>query len=593
MAEVPEAQPAADAAALAATDADEDAAPATSAEPSARAPEVLAADQPEPTENGHQAAEKIEAYSDDARELEHKRESAATPEEQKEAGSSREKRHSERSDRDSERRKDKESSRSRDKERGRDKERSKDDSRDKDGGRDRRHRSKERDRERDTDRSRGKDRDRSDRDKDDRGHRSSSRRDKERDRSRDRSRRHRSRSRSAKRRSRSRDRSHRRSRRSPSRSRSRSRHRSSRRRSRSASVEYGGYVPRKRQEIPRARPEPAPGFQPPKTTAFWLHQGVGRECAGGYSTSYTDPYAALRSSGGATTPQEIARQMQEQQLKARQLVLQQQAASAVAAASKTQREVYVGNLVSGLVTEEALRQLFNSTMQAAFPDKQIAGLDPVVNVSMHSEGRYAFVELRSPDMASAALQLSNQVQLLGQPISVGRPSGYVDPSKAQQAALAAQAALEAFQSGDTNAAAQALNEQGISVPGFSPPPGTVTAAEAADGAVPSPVPTRCLSVTGMVTADVLVDDAEYQEVILDLQEECGKYGMVESVKVPRPALPAQAPALFGTSNFGKGFVKFADEVGAQQAKNAIHGRLFAGETVQVIFVAPEFFEALV
>ena len=110
-------------------------------------------------------------------------------------------------------------------------------------------------------------------------------------------------------------------------------------------------------------------------------------------------------------------------------------------------QVYVGNLVSGLVTEEALRQLFNSTMQAAFPDKQIAGLDPVVNVSMHSEGRYAFVELRSPDMASAALQLSNQVQLLGQPISVGRPSGYVDPSKAQQAALAAQAALEAFQVG--------------------------------------------------------------------------------------------------------------------------------------------------
>ncbi len=35
-----------------------------------------------------------------------------------------------------------------------------------------------------------------------------------------------------------------------------------------------------------------------------LNPGVGRECAGGYSTSYTDPYAALRSSGGATTPEE-------------------------------------------------------------------------------------------------------------------------------------------------------------------------------------------------------------------------------------------------------------------------------------------------
>ena len=66
--------------------------------------------------------------------------------------------------------------------------------------------------------------------------------------------------------------------------------------------------------------------------------------------------------------------MQEQQLKARQLVLTQQAASAVAAASKTQREVYVGNLTAGMVTADTLRQLFNSTMAAAFPDMAEAGV---------------------------------------------------------------------------------------------------------------------------------------------------------------------------------------------------------------------------
>ena len=101
--------------------------------------------------------------------------------------------------------------------------------------------------------------------------------------------------------------------------------------------------------------------------------------------------------------------------------------------------------MQGLVTEEALRQLFNSTMKAAFPEQQIPGADPVVSVSMHSEGRYAFVELRTPDMASAALQLSGQVQLLGQSISVGRPSGYVDPSAAQMAAAQAATALQAFE----------------------------------------------------------------------------------------------------------------------------------------------------
>jgi hypothetical protein len=72
-------------------------------------------------------------------------------------------------------------------------------------------------------------------------------------------------------------------------------------------------------------------------------------------------------------------------------------------------QVYVGNLVAGLVTEDALRQLFNSTMAAAFPGSMMPGLDAVVSVSLHSEGRYAFVELRTPEMATAALQLSNQV----------------------------------------------------------------------------------------------------------------------------------------------------------------------------------------
>jgi splicing factor U2AF subunit len=68
--------------------------------------------------------------------------------------------------------------------------------------------------------------------------------------------------------------------------------------------------------------------------------------------------------------------------------------------------------MAGLVTEDALRQLFNSTMRAAFPAQCPPGMEPVVSVSLHSEGRYAFVELRTPEMASAALQLSNQVGAL-------------------------------------------------------------------------------------------------------------------------------------------------------------------------------------
>ena len=66
---VPEAQLTAGIAAMAATDAEGDAAPTASAEPSARPAEDLAADQPEATENGHQATRKVEASSEDARYL--------------------------------------------------------------------------------------------------------------------------------------------------------------------------------------------------------------------------------------------------------------------------------------------------------------------------------------------------------------------------------------------------------------------------------------------------------------------------------------------------------------------------------------------
>lgn len=55
-------------------------------------------------------------------------------------------------------------------------------------------------------------------------------------------------------------------------------------------------------------------------------------------------------------PASALRQWQEQQLRSRLLVLQQQAASAVAAASKVQRETYIGNLTPGAINDMMLRQ---------------------------------------------------------------------------------------------------------------------------------------------------------------------------------------------------------------------------------------------
>lgn len=53
-------------------------------------------------------------------------------------------------------------------------------------------------------------------------------------------------------------------------------------------------------------------------------------------------------------------------------------------------------------------------------------------VSIHSDGRYGFVEFRSPEYATAALQLNGQINLMGQALSIGRPASYVDPNKVRQ-----------------------------------------------------------------------------------------------------------------------------------------------------------------
>lgn len=83
-----------------------------------------------------------------------------------------------------------------------------------------------------------------------------------------------------------------------------------------------------------------------------------------------DPFAAVRAKNKAQglnilSHEEVERAKLEQQAKARQMVLQQQAISTAAAASKTQREVYIGNLQQVLCLcrhNSPLSQLFFETI---------------------------------------------------------------------------------------------------------------------------------------------------------------------------------------------------------------------------------------
>ncbi|MEW5312395.1 MAG: hypothetical protein WDW38_004034 [Sanguina aurantia] len=177
------------------------------------------------------------------------------------------------------------------------------------------------------------------------------------------------------------------------RSRSRSRDRSSRRRSRTRSRS------RERSHRPVAAQAPAPAMA-------------------------MDPNPQL------TAMQTMAAIQQQQQLQrqllAQQLLLQNSAASGQTAlqANRKQREVYVGNLAIGSVTADMLKELFNAVLAQMVQDP--ISNPPVMETKLDASGRFGFVELRTIELADAAVQL-DKLELCGRPMNVGRPKGYAEP----------------------------------------------------------------------------------------------------------------------------------------------------------------------
>lgn len=285
----------------------------------------------------------------------------------------------------------------------------------------------------------------------------------------------------------------------------------------------------------------------------------------------------------------------ERQKKAQQWVLQQQAASIMAVqgqsdvplgGNKKNREIYVGNLLVGVVQADTLRQLFDSALAAAFPNAH--GGKPVVNVQMASDFKYAFVELQTEEMASAAIQL-NGMELCNRPLNIARPSGWVDPRTAANVAAQAAAAMEKLEQGSgpvTNAIATPTLMSEAAV-GAAP----VAAPAVPGSATEEPPLSEVVCLLNLVTEAELTDDEEYKEVCQDLEEECAKCGRVVAMKIPRAPAPGVAlPADFDVSNVGKVFVRFSTPDEARAAIELMQGRMFDGRRVGATSIALEEFE---
>eukprot|EP00854_Cymbomonas_tetramitiformis_P012917 gene12917-15266_t len=98
--------------------------------------------------------------------------------------------------------------------------------------------------------------------------------------------------------------------------------------------------------------------------------------------------------------------------------------------------------------------------------------------------------------------------------------------------------------------------------------------------------TKILVLQEIVDDEELKDDEAYEEIKEDMDDECGKYGAVTKIVIPRPS-----PAGEHVPGLGKVFVEYADTDGSGKAQVALNGRKFGGKAVKAEFMSEEKFAA--
>ncbi|KAI0073271.1 hypothetical protein K474DRAFT_1678020 [Panus rudis PR-1116 ss-1] len=111
---------------------------------------------------------------------------------------------------------------------------------------------------------------------------------------------------------------------------------------------------------------------------------------------------------------------------------------------------------------------------------------------------------------------------------------------------------------------------------------------------------RILLMLNMVVPEELTDDQEYADIYEDIKEECGRYGEVEDLRIPRPvkkdklkwgdsgvdaALAAQRAD--EAAGVGRVYVKYRDPESAKAALKSLAGRSFAGRSIIATLLADD------
>jgi len=93
--------------------------------------------------------------------------------------------------------------------------------------------------------------------------------------------------------------------------------------------------------------------------------------------------------------------------------------------------------------------------------------------------------------------------------------------------------------------------------------------------------TEVLCLMNMVVPEELEDEEEYEEILDDVRDECGKYGRVKSIEIPRPIKGIEVPGC------GKIFVEYHSNEECIRAQQTLAGRKFSNRVVVTSFFDPD------
>ena len=223
--------------------------------------------------------------------------------------------------------------------------------------------------------------------------------------------------------------------------------------------------------------------------------------------------------------------------------------------TKVYRELFVGN-TSPEMSEVELQEFLGAAMQQVGLTTSTG--NPIVTTRL--SGKFAFVELRSIEETNNCLNL-NGIPYMGMSLRVGRPSKYAGPTVPH---LDWPQLLQKYMAGELPSA------NNTAAAAAAPPPSSLGGA-----------PTRVIKLGNMVTMDDLANDEDYNDVLEEMREECGKFGAVANVVIPRGAM--------GQPGVGSVFVEFQDENAAHASATALGARTFDGKRVEAQFYSEECF----